>query len=108
MTAVVTVVGTLTSATLLLAGVGSAGTFAVGAQRASAAADAAALAAADALLGVAAGEPCALADRIARVNGATLAACETAGAVVTVTVAVPVAGFGVTARARAGPDTVGP
>ncbi|MRG60455.1 helicase [Agromyces sp. CFH 90414] len=73
-------------------------------QRAANAADAAALAAADAISGAVAGEPCALADQVARRNGARLASCEEAeGGVASVSVAVGVLGLEVSARARAGP-----
>ncbi|NEM92191.1 hypothetical protein G3T37_12595 [Galbitalea soli] len=75
------------------------------AERASvgSAADAAALAGADVAAGLAPGEPCAVAARIARANGAVLTACGTDGPVVTVTAETVAAGIPVVARARAGP-----
>ncbi|WP_157009228.1 Rv3654c family TadE-like protein [Agromyces laixinhei] len=73
-------------------------------QRASNAADAAALAAADAISGAVAGVPCALADSVAARNGARLSACEGDGAAASVIVVIDtVAGFAVSASARAGP-----
>jgi secretion/DNA translocation related TadE-like protein len=77
--------------------------------RAEAAADLAALAAADALLGRADGDPCARAARTAAANGARLASCAPrAGAVVRVVVEVrpqgPAGALGpARAVARAGP-----
>jgi secretion/DNA translocation related TadE-like protein len=67
------------------------------------AADAAALAAADARVGILAGEPCDLARSIAAANGAGLDACRLDGLVVTVSVSATIAGFAVRASATAGP-----
>ncbi|MET4158837.1 Rv3654c family TadE-like protein [Agromyces sp. PvR057] len=77
----------------------------VDARRAAAVADAAALAAADAVTGVIAGLPCEVADRVARRNGATLRSCEVDGAVSRVVIAVParIPGLDAEASARAGP-----
>jgi secretion/DNA translocation related TadE-like protein len=72
---------------------------------AAGAADAAALAAADARVGLATGFPCEQAAVIAEANGATLTSCEVDGLVVTVSVSRPVAGFHVTASATAGPPS---
>ncbi|MEV8214397.1 Rv3654c family TadE-like protein [Leifsonia sp. NPDC077715] len=71
--------------------------------RAAAAADLAALAAADAAVGRVAGVPCDAAGHVAEANGATLAACEQEGTVVTVTTATPFLAWHATASARAGP-----
>jgi len=71
--------------------------------RAAAAADLAALAAADVVSGRAPGVPCDTAASTAEANGAGLAACDQAGVVVTVTVAVPYAGLNASVSARAGP-----
>lgn len=72
-------------------------------QRASAAADAAALAAADTLSGRVAGEPCAQAERLAELHDATLTACVLEGAEAEVSVAVASGWLVITERARAGP-----
>ncbi|GAA1777905.1 Rv3654c family TadE-like protein [Agromyces lapidis] len=75
----------------------------VGSQRAANAADAAALAAADASSGAVPGVPCALASAIAERNGVELVSCGLEGPVSTVSVRVGVLGFDVSAEARAGP-----
>jgi secretion/DNA translocation related TadE-like protein len=72
-------------------------------QKLAGAADAAALAAADARLGVVGAYPCPLAATVARANGATLIACAIDGLVVTVAVWGHVGGIKVTAVATAGP-----
>lgn len=72
------------------------------------AADAAALAAADARVGILAGEPCDLARSVAAANGADLASCRLDGLVVTVAVSATTAGFAVGATATAGPPPAGP
>lgn len=73
-------------------------------QRVANAADAAALAAADAMSGAVAGVPCRLAHSVAARNGSRLVACDGDGAVASVTVVIEsVPGFAVTASARAGP-----
>ncbi len=72
-------------------------------QSVAAAADAAALAAADVAVGRAAGTPCEVAARVAAANGASVTSCELDGLVATVTAARPVLGFAVTATATAGP-----
>ena len=71
--------------------------------RAATAADAAALAAADVLLGAAAGEPCARSAQVASENGFELSACHIEGAEAVVAVRVEVLGVPVEIRARAGP-----
>jgi len=77
----------------------------VDARRAAAIADAAALAAADAVSGAIQGLPCEVADRVARRNGAGVLSCEVDGAVSRVAVAVPgrIPGLDAAASARAGP-----
>lgn len=76
-------------------------------QRADAAADAAALAAADTLSGRVPGYPCENAARLAAENGAELSACETSDLIATVAVSVRYLGFDLRARARAGPPREG-
>jgi secretion/DNA translocation related TadE-like protein len=66
------------------------------------AADAAALAAADTLFGLGAGEPCSRAAEIAQFNGAQLAECDIANTAVTVRVERAILGVNVHASARAG------
>ncbi|MER3388415.1 MAG: hypothetical protein RJQ01_00125 [Microcella sp.] len=97
---VVGVLAAVVIAGLTLVGAASA---VVGAQRAGAAADAAALAAADVMLGWISGDPCATAERVARAHGAELAACRPQGFSMVVTVRVPVFGLAVERSARAGP-----
>ena len=77
----------------------------VASQEAANAADAAALAAADAISGAVTGVPCDLADAVAARNGATLVSCEGEGEgpVATVRVEIERFGFTVSAAARAGP-----
>jgi secretion/DNA translocation related TadE-like protein len=72
-------------------------------QRVVGAADAAALAAADAASGAVPGIPCALADEVAHANGAALIACRIDGLVASVTVSASAGALPVGARARAGP-----
>ncbi|UFS61161.1 hypothetical protein LQ955_12260 [Subtercola endophyticus] len=68
-----------------------------------AAAESAALAAADVASGAVAGYPCEQAARAAELGGATLESCQANGEVVLVVVSRTVLGVHVTARARAGP-----
>ena len=75
----------------------------VATQRVANAADAAALAAADATSGAVPGVPCDLAAGVAARNGATLTGCEIDGPVASVSVQSTLFGFAVEARARAGP-----
>lgn len=72
-------------------------------QSVSAAADAAALAAADVAVGRAPGFPCEVAARVAEANGASVATCTLDGLVATVTVARTLLGVPVSATATAGP-----
>lgn len=69
----------------------------------AAAADLAALAAADVAVGLAPGIPCELAATVASTNGATLRSCTVDGLIVTVVVGARVLGVDVTAAATAGP-----
>jgi secretion/DNA translocation related TadE-like protein len=72
-------------------------------QHVSAAADAAALAAADAASGRVPGAPCDRAARAAQLNDAVLGSCEVDGPFAVVTAEKDVAGVPITVRARAGP-----
>ncbi|WP_157981673.1 Rv3654c family TadE-like protein [Protaetiibacter intestinalis] len=72
-------------------------------QRAVAAADAAALAAADALLGVAPGEPCALAEEVATAHRVALSVCTIDGAEALVAVRTEALGVTMELVSRAGP-----
>lgn len=79
---------------------------AVTAYRAAAAADLAALAAADAARGITAGEPCAVAEAVARRNGARMLSCsEGAGSTVLVRTELSAGNSlgAATGQARAGP-----
>ncbi|KZE92825.1 hypothetical protein AVP42_02090 [Agromyces sp. NDB4Y10] len=75
----------------------------VASQVAANAADAAALAAADALSGVVPADPCGIARTAAERNGARLVHCKLAGPAASVAVAVAAPFAEVTAEARAGP-----
>ena len=75
--------------------------------QAAGAADAAALAAADAASGREPGFPCELASVVAAANGAAVQSCEVDGLVVTVSVARGILGLDVAARATAGPPPGG-
>jgi len=81
------------------------GAAAVSSQRLAGAADAAALAAADAASGVVEGAPCERAAEIAVAAGSELAACELDGVIATVTVTGTFGRFAATASARAGPPS---
>lgn len=72
-------------------------------QSVSAAADAAALAAADVAVGRAPGFPCEVATRVAAANGASVTACSVDGLIATVTVERTLLGVPVAATATAGP-----
>ncbi len=72
-------------------------------QSVAAAADAAALAAADVLSGLVPGYPCDSARHVAEANGASLALCEPDGLVVTVSATRQFAGITITSTATAGP-----
>ncbi|MCU1481101.1 MAG: hypothetical protein JWQ19_1887 [Subtercola sp.] len=73
-----------------------------------AAAESAALAAADVASGAIAGYPCEQAARAAELDGATLDSCRADGEVVSVIVSRAVLGMQVTGRARAGPPELLP
>lgn len=74
-------------------------------QQLAAGADAAALAAADVLLGWAPGDPCVVAERVAAAHGGRLSACDAEGLSVTVRVEGRILGLAVSRTARAGaPD----
>jgi len=72
-------------------------------QRVVAAADAAALAAGDALLGAVAGDPCALAAQVAAAHRVALSSCRLEGAEAVVVASVELLGAPVSAESRAGP-----
>lgn len=72
-------------------------------QRAMNAADAAALAAADAVSGAIPGTPCELAAAVAQRNGAALTVCDVDGLEASVEVALDASFARLSARARAGP-----
>ncbi|PWJ66969.1 Rv3654c family TadE-like protein [Rathayibacter iranicus] len=95
--AVAVVVGTILVTIAVLVGCGAV----VGHQRAVAAADASALAAADVGSGLVPGEPCAEAERVAVAGGASLLTCRFESGVATVEVAV--GPLPLTAHSRAGP-----
>lgn len=97
---VVGVVAAVLVAGLTLIGAASA---VAGAQRVGAAADAAALAAADVMLGWAPGDPCEVGERVVRAHDAALVSCRAAGLSMIVTVRATVLGVAVQRSARAGP-----
>lgn len=72
-------------------------------QSVSAAADAAALAAADVAVGIVPGYPCEVAGTVAVANGASLSSCKADGLVVTVSATRSIVGIAVTSFATAGP-----
>jgi secretion/DNA translocation related TadE-like protein len=72
-------------------------------QRVASAADAAALAAADAASGAVTGVPCERAVEVAATAGAEVVSCELDGLIATVTVAAPFGVIPASATARAGP-----
>ena len=92
-------------AAVLLAGLAlvSAASAVAGAQRVGAGADAAALAAADVMLGWVAGDPCDMAARVAQAHDAALVGCRAEGLSMIVTVRATVLGVAVQRSARAGP-----
>lgn len=75
------------------------------AQRAAvaSAADAAALAAADTVVGLHPGFPCEVASTVASANGVAVTSCEVDGLIVTVGVERSILGLALSARATAGP-----
>ncbi|AZZ49441.1 helicase [Rathayibacter rathayi] len=99
--AVGVVAGTILVTVAVLAGCSGV----VGNQRAVAAADASALAAADVASGLLTGDPCRRAAEVAQANGAELRLCTLDGSVASVATAVAVDPLSLTftARSRAGP-----
>ena len=97
---VVGILGALLGLTVLLAPVLRAH---VDTRVAATAADAAALAAADTLVGIVPGDPCSNADRTARANASSLVSCAVDGVTVIVQVTRTSGPFTATATARAGP-----
>jgi secretion/DNA translocation related TadE-like protein len=96
-------VGVVACAATLAVTLTTVGSAAVFSQRLAGAADAAALAAADAASGLVAGAPCGRAGQIAQAAGADLAVCDLDGLIATVTVSAVFGRFAATASARAGP-----
>jgi secretion/DNA translocation related TadE-like protein len=94
------IVGVTLTCALVVLGLG--GALAVR-QRLVAAADAAALAAADTLLGVVPGDPCGRAAEVAAAHRVALARCTVEGAEARVTVGASVLGLPISAESRAGP-----
>ncbi|OOB90070.1 hypothetical protein [Rathayibacter sp. VKM Ac-2630] len=95
------VAGTILVTAAVLAGCGGV----IGHQRAVAAADAAALAAADVSSGLLAGAPCDAARRVAEAGAASLSDCAVEEGVATVAVTVSVGPLALPARSRAGPPS---
>lgn len=96
-------VGVLACTAGLVLGMTTVGAAAVFGQKLSGAADAAALAAADAASGALPGDPCRRAAEIAAATGAMLVGCELVGLVATVEVSANFGALPASARARAGP-----
>lgn len=96
-------VGVVVCAATLTVGFATAGAAEVFSQRMAGAADAAALAAADAASGLVGGDPCDRAAEIAAAAGAELAGCELDRLVATVTLSAVFARLPASASARAGP-----
>jgi secretion/DNA translocation related TadE-like protein len=94
------VVGTTVAVALTAIGLGSA---LVVRQRVVAAADASALAAADTLLGVVPGDPCAHAAQVAAAHRVALTECELVGAEARIRVGASTLGLPISAESRAGP-----
>lgn len=94
------VVGFAAALVLGACGVGAAAAFS---QRLAGAADAAALAAADAASGAVPGVPCERAGQIAATVDAQVVGCDLDGLIATVTLQAPFARLPVAASARAGP-----
>ena len=98
-------VGAIGAAMALTAGLAAVASAAVFGQRLAAAADATALAAADAASGAVPGVPCERAAQLAEVSGAALATCDLDGLIATVTVSARFGPIPATASARAGPPS---
>lgn len=97
------VAGITGAAAILAAGLAVVGAAAVTGQRLSAAADAGALAAADAASGAVTGIPCDRAEEVSSTFGALLDACALDELIATVTVSVRFGPLTARATARAGP-----
>lgn len=95
--------GVVAGCAALLTGLVVAGAAGAESQRAAGVADAAALAAADAVSGAVPGDPCGLAAEVAAAQAATVTECTLDGLVATVAIQTRFASFPVHARARAGP-----
>ncbi|WP_243073985.1 Rv3654c family TadE-like protein [Microbacterium sp. SS28] len=96
-------VGIVAGCAALVLGLTTVSAAAVTGQRLAGAADAAALAAADAASGASRGVPCERAADVAQAGGASLAACDVDGLVATVTVSATFGALTASASARAGP-----
>ncbi|MFH8249297.1 Rv3654c family TadE-like protein [Microbacterium sp. B2969] len=96
-------VGIVACAATLVVAAGAVTGAAVASQRLAGAADAAALAAADAASGAVRGIPCERAVEVAAASGAALEACDVDGLIATVTVSAPFGRLVARASARAGP-----
>lgn len=103
MTGTMAAVGILCAAALLAAGLAGAGAAAVTSQRLASAADAGALAAADAASGAVPGVPCERAAEVAGTFGGVIEACELDELIATVTVSMRLGPVTAQASARAGP-----
>lgn len=106
----VTVLAAVGTTLVLLVGALGLGTAAVSAARAGAAADLAALAAADAFRGLHLSDPCALAEQTSTRHGASLTQCELqVGGTALVSVSLPTSlPWPAEGTARAGPPPVSP
>ena len=100
-----TAVGGIAVAVVLTVALGAVAAASVHTQRLAGAADAAALAAADAASGAVTGVPCERATEVAAAAEVEIVACDLDGLVATVRVAAPFAGFSASAIARAGPPS---
>ncbi|MFG6403627.1 helicase [Microbacterium sp. P04] len=107
MAATTAAVGVIAAALTLTVALGTVAAASVHGQRLAGAADAAALAAADAASGAVAGVPCERAAVVAVSAGAEVTACELEGLIATVTVSAPFGVFPAAVQARAGPPTRG-
>jgi secretion/DNA translocation related TadE-like protein len=96
-------VGVMAGAIVVTAALAVVGAASVHTQRLSGAADAAALAAADAASGAVTGIPCDRAAEVAASAGATVTRCDLDGLVATVTVSAPFGALAASVSARAGP-----
>jgi len=98
-----TAVGIIAGAAILTGGLAAVGTASVVGQRLASAADAGALAAADAASGAVGGIPCDLAGEVTDTFGARVDTCDLEGLVATVTVEMRFGPVTARASARAGP-----